>query len=90
MKTKEELNALKNEVESLNKKLTELTDDELSEIFGGTPPALPATQLPDTEFSNMFKTGDALDKPASGLPATTLVGGEYAVGGSAMDKYELA
>ena len=29
MKTKEDLNALKNEVEALNKKLAELTEDEL-------------------------------------------------------------
>ena len=35
MKTKEELNALKNEVENLNKKLAELTVDELAEVSGG-------------------------------------------------------
>ena len=35
MKTKEELNALKKEVESLNKKLAELTDEELAEVSGG-------------------------------------------------------
>ena len=35
MKTKEELNALKEEVEELNRKLTELTDDELNEVCGG-------------------------------------------------------
>ena len=31
MKTKEELNALKEEVETLNKKLHELTDEELAQ-----------------------------------------------------------
>ena len=31
MKTKEELNALKEEVETLNKNLAELTDEELAE-----------------------------------------------------------
>lgn len=36
MKTKEELNALKNEVENLNKKLAELTDEELTQVCGGT------------------------------------------------------
>ena len=36
MKTKEELNALKEEVETLNNKLKELTDDELKEVTGGT------------------------------------------------------
>ena len=35
MKTKEELNALKEEVETLNKKLHELTDEELAQVSGG-------------------------------------------------------
>ena len=35
MKTKEELNALKEEVETLNKKLHELTDEELAQVAGG-------------------------------------------------------
>ena len=35
MKTKEELNALKNEVEALNKKLAELTDEERAQVTGG-------------------------------------------------------
>ena len=35
MKTKEELNALKKEVEALNKKLAELTDEELVQVSGG-------------------------------------------------------
>ena len=35
MKTKEELNALKEEVETLNRKLHELTEDELRQVIGG-------------------------------------------------------
>ena len=35
MKTKEELNALKEEVKALNKKLAELTEEELAEVTGG-------------------------------------------------------
>ena len=35
MKTKEELNALKQEVETLNEKLHELTDEELAQVAGG-------------------------------------------------------
>ena len=35
MKSKEELNALKEEVETLNKKLHELTDEELAQVNGG-------------------------------------------------------
>ena len=38
MKTKEELNALKEEVETLNKKLAELTEDELEQVSGGFVP----------------------------------------------------
>ena len=36
MKTKEELNALKEEVETVNKKLAELTAEELAQVSGGT------------------------------------------------------
>ena len=35
MKTKEELNALKEEVETVNKKLHNLTDEELEQVSGG-------------------------------------------------------
>ncbi len=35
MKTKEELNELKEEVETLNKKLAELTEEELAQVVGG-------------------------------------------------------
>ena len=37
MKTPEELNARKEEVETLNKKLAELTDEELAQVSGGFP-----------------------------------------------------
>ena len=36
MKTKEELTALKEEVDTLNKKLAELSEDELKQVTGGT------------------------------------------------------
>ncbi len=36
MKTKEELNALKNEVEALNTKLSELNNEELEQVIGGS------------------------------------------------------
>ena len=35
MKTKEELNALKEEVETVSRKLHELTDEELVQVSGG-------------------------------------------------------
>ena len=51
MKTKEELNALKKEVEALNGKLRELTEDELAQVTGGMkqkliPPLFPLDILP--------------------------------------------
>ena len=41
MKTKEELNALKEEVEALNRKFRELTEDELEQVNGGTTVIIP-------------------------------------------------
>ena len=38
MKTAEELNAIKEEVEALNKKLAELTEEELVQVSGGVLP----------------------------------------------------
>lgn len=38
MKTKEELKALKEEVEILNEKLAELSDEELKQVTGGIAP----------------------------------------------------
>ncbi len=38
MKTREELNVLKKEVETLNKKLAELSEDELKQVTGGILP----------------------------------------------------
>ena len=43
MKTKEELNALKEEVETLNEKLNELTEEELAQVTGGCKPENPFT-----------------------------------------------
>ena len=36
MKTKEELNAIRNEVESVGRMLAALTDEELQQVAGGT------------------------------------------------------
>ena len=48
MKTKEELNAIKEEVETLNKKLAELNEEELSQVAGGfVPPVGPITSNMD-------------------------------------------
>ena len=44
MKTEEEQNALKKEVETLNAKLAELTEDELNAVAGGDAFAVSVTQ----------------------------------------------
>ena len=47
MKTKEELNALKEEVEAVNEKLAELTPEEIAQVSGGkpvVPPPVPVEQ----------------------------------------------
>ena len=50
MKTKEELNALKEEVETVNKKLAELTEEELAQVAGGLDPRRPRPKMkPTTE-----------------------------------------
>ena len=46
MKTKEELNALKEEVETLNKKLHELTEEEFAQIIGGSNTEEPIRNWP--------------------------------------------
>ena len=38
MKTKEELNALKEEIEALNRKLADMTEDEMKQVSGGIWP----------------------------------------------------
>ena len=38
MKMKEELNALKEEIEALNKKLSDLTEEEITQVCGGIAP----------------------------------------------------
>ena len=38
MKTQEELNALKEEYETLNKKLCDLSEDEFAQVSGGVHP----------------------------------------------------
>ena len=45
MKTKEELNAIKEEVENLNKKLKELTEEELEQVTGSGPKLIPSPLL---------------------------------------------
>ena len=56
MKTKEELNALKEEVEALNRKLHELTEEELAQVAGGsssvTSPSIFALSLRKSDMDD--------------------------------------
>lgn len=67
MKTQEELNILRNEIETLGNKLAELSDDELKEVFGGTDrPFLSNRHNTRSPLTNSPKTRS--------LPVTSRVG----------------
>ena len=51
MKTKEELNALKEEVETVNEKLQGLTEEELEQVTGGFFDGPTAVKLPGSSNS---------------------------------------
>lgn len=55
MKTIEELNALRDEVEALNKKLAALTDEEIAQVTGGQRPPTPPRKKEEelNEFVNI-------------------------------------
>ena len=57
MKSKEELNALKNEVEAVSKKLNELSEGELEQVSGGQAEVFP---IPGSEkdFNNQAAAND--------------------------------
>ena len=51
MKTADELKELKEEVETLNRKLHELTEEELEQVTGGgRPPKRPETEKKSTHY----------------------------------------
>lgn len=55
MKTKEELNALKEEYESLNEKLAELSEDEMASVTGGVLPIIFASSPCEPKSSQRNK-----------------------------------
>lgn len=56
MKSKEELKALKEEVETLNKKLAELSEDEMAAVTGGLFPIIFTSTPDDPEKSKRDET----------------------------------
>ena len=65
MKTAEELNALKEEVEVLNKKLAELTEEELKHVTGGVLSYRGETNIEASTVS-VFSCGAISDAAGSG------------------------
>ena len=64
MKTKEELNELKIEYESLSRKLAELTDEELEQVTGGVTiikQNLVVRRAQQQLYKNYDKTGTAIN-----------------------------
>ena len=55
MKTKEELNALKEEVDTLNKKLAELNEDELKLVAGGLDLNLDFGKFCESDYDIVYK-----------------------------------
>ena len=51
MKTLEELNALKEKVETVNKKLAELSEEELAQVTGGIAKGPESYRMTDTSSS---------------------------------------
>lgn len=52
MKTKEELSELREELETLNQKLAELTEEELAQITGGTSDSLATSHGQVVDYAN--------------------------------------
>ena len=83
MKTKEELNALKEEVETLNKKLRELTEEELAQVSGGGK--RPADAISD----NLVKTCIQILNKMQLYPTEEFVRKLIAAGGSTLRDWAL-
>ena len=63
MKTKEELKVLKEEVETVSKKLHELTEEELAEVSGGVGPILNLKfQRPGQSIINVTASSDNIEQ----------------------------
>lgn len=69
MKTKEELKALKEEVKNLNKKIVELTDEELDQVSGsGVKTILHDIEIIGTSVTPVLQTKESA-LPLEGLAA---------------------
>ena len=75
MKTKEELNALKKEVDTLNKKLAELNEDELKLVAGGLDLNLDFGKSCESDYDIVYKKDgvevEDLTKPGNYIAVVT-------------------
>ena len=75
MKTKEELNALKEEVDTLNKKLAELNEDELKQVAGGLDLNLDFGKFCESDYDIVYKKDgvevEDLTKPGNYIAVVT-------------------
>ena len=75
MKTKEELNALKEEVDTLNKKLAELNEDELKLVAGGLDLNLDFGKFCESDYDIVYKKDgvevEDLTKPENYIAVVT-------------------
>ena len=84
MKTKEELTALKEEIESVNKKLAELSEGELQSVTGGARPNEEEIDgeviavLPNARFHVKLNDGSVIEAYLSGR--LKVVGASIAAG----------
>ena len=73
MRSKEELNALKEEVETVSKKLHELTDEELEQVTGGRHGWRGKPGKPGRNGTPHPVCGDPMADVAKNIPDTTSV-----------------
>ena len=75
MKTAEELNALKEEVDTLNKKLAELSEDELKLVAGGLDLNLDFGKFCESDYDIVYKKDgvevENLTKPGNYIAVVT-------------------
>lgn len=73
MKTQEELNALKKEVEAVNSKLAELTDEEIAQVIGGVDGSSTTCTIVNCDYVNIRDAaggGNVIGKIKCGLRVT--------------------
>ena len=76
-KTQEELNTIKEEVETLNKKLVELNDEELKQVTGGVMPVIYASVIRNLMGSGVAYNSDSNNWKSDKLPTEP---GNYKIG----------